>query len=211
MKTYNRVLVLFAHPALQKSRVNRVMIEQVQTISGIQFHDLYEAYPEFDIDVSHEQGLLEANDVIVFQHPLFWYSTPAIIKEWLDLVLEHGWAYGSKGHALHGKYVMHALTTGGRESAYGAQGLNRYSMRQFLRPLEQTARLCGLHFLPPFIVHGTHQLTSAGIAQHAADYRQVIKALRDGCLDFAAASEYPRINANLSEILNLTEGEQHAS
>ncbi len=210
MKKQNRVLVLFAHPALQKSRVNRVMIEQVRTIRGVQFHDLYEAYPEFDIDVSHEQSLLEANDVIVFQHPFFWYSTPAIIKEWLDLVLEHDWAYGSKGNALHGKYVMHAVTTGGRESAYGAQGLNRYGMRQFLRPLEQTARLCGMHFLPPFIVHGTHQLTPAAIAQHAADYRQVIKALRDGRFDFAAVSDYTRINANLSETLNMTKGEQHA-
>jgi glutathione-regulated potassium-efflux system ancillary protein KefG len=210
MKTQNRVLVLFAHPALQKSRVNRVMIEQVRTIRGIEFHDLYEAYPEFDIDVSHEQSLMEANDVIVFQHPFFWYSTPAIIKEWLDLVLEHDWAYGSKGNALHGKYVMHAVTTGGRESAYGAQGLNRYSMRQFLRPLEQTACLCGMHFLPPFIVHGTHQLTPAAIAQHAADYLQVIKALRDGRFDLAAVSDYPQINANLSETLNLTKGEQHA-
>jgi glutathione-regulated potassium-efflux system ancillary protein KefG len=210
MKIHNRVLVLFAHPALQKSRVNRVMIDQVRTMRGIVFHDLYEAYPEFDIDVSHEQGLLEANDVIVFQHPFFWYSTPAIIKEWQDLVLEHDWAYGSKGKALHGKYVMHAVTTGGRESAYRAQGLNRYTVRQFLRPLEQTARLCGMHFLPPFIVHGTHQLTPADIAQHAADYRQVIKALRDGRLDLAAVSEDTRINANLSKTLTLSEGEHHA-
>jgi glutathione-regulated potassium-efflux system ancillary protein KefG len=81
MKTQNRVLVLFAHPAFQKSRVNRVMVQHMRTLSGVQFHDLYEAYPEFDIDISHEQSLLEASDVIVFQHPLFWYSTPAIIKD----------------------------------------------------------------------------------------------------------------------------------
>jgi glutathione-regulated potassium-efflux system ancillary protein KefG len=105
---------------------------------------------------------------------------------------------------------MHAVTTGGRESAYGTQGLNRYSMRQFLRPLEQTAHLCGMHFLPPFIVHGTHQLTPAAIAKHAVDYRQVIKALRDGRIDYEAVCEYPRINAALGETLNLTEGEQHA-
>ena len=151
MKTKNRVLVLFAHPALQKSRVNRMMIKQIQSLEGIQFHDLYEAYPEFDINVSYEQGLMEANDVIVLQHPFFWYSTPAIIKEWLDLVLQHNWAYGSKGNALHGKTIMHAITTGGRESAYDEQGLNRYTVRQFLRPLEQTARLCGMNFLPPFM------------------------------------------------------------
>ena len=194
METKNRVLVLFAHPALQKSRVNRLMIEQVRSLEGIQFHDLYEAYPEFDINVSYEQGLMETNDVIVLQHPLFWYSTPAIIKEWFDLVLQHNWAYGSKGNALHGKTVMHAITTGGRESAYDEQGLNRYTVRQFLRPLEQTARLCGMNFLPPFIVHGTHQMVPDEIARHAAEYREIIIALRDGQINFSAVSDYPRIN-----------------
>ncbi|WP_407357263.1 NAD(P)H-dependent oxidoreductase [Methanolobus sp. WCC5] len=24
----------------------------------------------------------------MFQHPLYWYSTPSIIKEWLDLNLD---------------------------------------------------------------------------------------------------------------------------
>jgi len=211
MAHQQKVLVLFAHPAFQKSRVNRVMVEQVRTLSGVQFHDLYEAYPEFDIDISLEQGLLEANDVIVFQHPFFWYNTPAIIKEWLDLVLEHDWAYGSQGAALHGKFVMHAITTGGSESAYNDQGLNRYTVQQFLRPFEQTARLCGMQFLPPFTVYGTLQLSPAAIARQAAYYRQVIQALGDGRVDTAALKEYPRINPDWRNILHLPEGEPYAN
>ena len=97
------MLVLFAHPAFQKSRVNRVMIDAIRTLPGVHFQDLYEAYPEFNIDVPHEQRLLAANDVIIMQYPFFWYSIPAIIKERLDLVLEHNWAYGSHATALHGK------------------------------------------------------------------------------------------------------------
>ena len=83
-------------------------------------HDLYEAYPDLDIDVAREKALLLAHDVIVWQHPFFWYSTPAILKEWQDLVLEFGWAYGPGGTALRGKLFVSAITTGGREAAYDA-------------------------------------------------------------------------------------------
>src|SRR5690606_23594342 len=89
-----RVLVLFAHPALEKSRVGRRLLDAIQSVPSVQIHDLYEEYPEFDIDVEREQELLRSHDVIVLMHPLYWYSTPALLKQWFDLVLEHGFAYG---------------------------------------------------------------------------------------------------------------------
>jgi len=89
------VLVLFAHPALEKSRVNRRLAAAVADLPGVTLHDLYEAYPDFDVDVKREQDLLVAHDVLVVQHPFYWYSTPALVKQWEDLVLEHGWAYGT--------------------------------------------------------------------------------------------------------------------
>ncbi|MGD8698096.1 MAG: NAD(P)H-dependent oxidoreductase, partial [Gemmatimonadales bacterium] len=75
----SRILILFAHPALEKSRVNQVLAKKIRDLDGITFNDLYEAYPEFDIDVGREQELLEAHDVVVLHHPFFWYSTPAIL------------------------------------------------------------------------------------------------------------------------------------
>jgi putative NADPH-quinone reductase len=99
----HRVLILFAHPALERSRVNRVLIRDLDQLDGVTFHDLYEAYPDFDVDVAREQALLLEHDTIVLQHPFYWYSTPALIKQWEDLVLQHGWAYGHEGNALRGK------------------------------------------------------------------------------------------------------------
>ena len=81
-------------------------------------HDLYEVYPTLSIDVKREQALLLEHDVIVFQHPFYWYSCPAILKEWQDLVLEHGWAYGVGGTQLRGKITLNAITTGGPAHAY---------------------------------------------------------------------------------------------
>jgi glutathione-regulated potassium-efflux system ancillary protein KefG len=199
------ILVLFAHPAIQKSRVNRVLADAVRELPGVTFHDLYEAYPDFAIDVRREQELLVAHDVVIFHHPFFWYSTPAILKEWQDLVLEHGWAYGSKGAALRGKTMLNVITTGGREEAYRPEGHNRFTMRQLLAPLEQTARLCGMEYLSPFVAHGTHRMDQDAIEAHAKDYRTLLEALRERRLDLEAAADLSRINADLSAILRTGE------
>jgi glutathione-regulated potassium-efflux system ancillary protein KefG len=192
-----RVLVLLAHPALHRSRINRKLAAAVRGIDGVTVHDLYDAYPDLDLDVNHEKALLLAHPIVVWQHPFYWYSTPPILKEWQDLVLEFGWAYGPGGTALAGKVLLQAITTGGRESAYQPTGFNRYTIRQLLAPVDQTAHLCGMRMLPPFVTHGSHRLTDEEIASAAADYRRVILALRDGTLDVDAVADLPRINLNL--------------
>lgn len=196
-----KILVLFAHPALQKSRVNIELIKGLGDIQNITFHDLYQVYPELDIDIRREQDLLLQHDVIILHHPFFWYSAPSIIKEWQDLVLEHGWAYGHEGHALDGKVLVTAVSTGGAETAYCKTGSNRFSMRQLLAPIEQTARLCGMVYLPPFVVHGTHALGDDGIGRYSADYRRLLEGLRDDRVPADRAAGLDRINSDLDTVL----------
>jgi glutathione-regulated potassium-efflux system ancillary protein KefG len=150
-----RILVLFAHPVLERSRVNRRLLSAVRDVPGVTVHDLYDVYPTLYIDAKREQRLLLDHDVVVFQHPFYWYSTPAILKEWQDLVLEHGWAYGRGGTQLRGKITMNAITTGGPAAAYRRDGYNRFTIRELLAPWDQTAHLCGMRFLAPFAVHAT--------------------------------------------------------
>jgi hypothetical protein len=104
------VLVIFAHPAFQRSKVNRALIAAARNTEGVTVHDLYESYPDFLIDVSAEQQLLENHSTVVLQHPFYGYSSPALVKEWLDLVLEYGWAYGDTGRALQGKVMAQAIS-----------------------------------------------------------------------------------------------------
>ena len=196
-----RILILFAHPALQASRVQRHLIRAVRDLEGITFHDLYETYPDFDVDVPREQELLLRHDLIVLQHPLYWYSVPALVKQWFDLVLEHGWAYGTDGTALQGKRMLSVISAGGREETYARDAMNRYTLAEFLAPVAQTARLCGIDYLPPFVVHGAHGLGSEEIAQAARDYRRLLVSLRDGSIDLDAARAWPRVNVDLDSIL----------
>lgn len=192
-----RILVLAAHPALEKSRVHRALLARLPLRPGITLHDLYEAYPRFDIDVPREQALLAAHDLLVVQHPLFWYSTPALVKQWEDLVLEHGWAYGRGGTALHGKFWLHAVSAGGREAAYQHEGYNRLTVRELLAPLEQTARLCGMRWVPPYVIHGAHRLDDAGIERAADDYAALLSRLHDDDIDLALLPDASTLNAAL--------------
>jgi glutathione-regulated potassium-efflux system ancillary protein KefG len=195
------VLILFAHPALQKSRVNVVLMQAAEALEGVTFHDLYQVYPDFYIDVRHEQHLLQAHDIVIFQYPLLWYSTPALLKEWQDLVLEHGWAYGNEGNALWGKKHLSVITTGGVEASYGRDGEYHFTIRELLAPIEQTARLCGMDYLPPFVIHGTHQMTTRAIQGQAEAYRRTLEALREGRVDLEKARSYPRFNTDLDAII----------
>ena len=201
MKSQNPVLILFGHPALRRSRVNRVLIDAVRGLEGVTINDLYENYPELDIDVPREQRLLSEHKIVVLQHPFYWYSTPAIFKEWQDLVLEHGWAYGHEGRALEDKTLLNAVTTGGRENSYSASGSNAATVRELLLPIERTARLCGMDYLPPFVVYGTHSLSAAEISRHADDYRRTVEALRDGTLAVETARGWSRINRDLDAVI----------
>ncbi len=197
----NRVLILFAHPAFEKSRVNRRLVDAIKDLEGITFHDLYEAYPELHIRVEREQALLEQHDVVVLQHPFFWYSTPAMLKEWEDLVLQHGWAFGKDGTALQGKKILNAITAGGRESAYQPKGYNHFTIRQLLAPIEQSFRLCGMEYLPPFVAHGTHGMGHEVMDRHADEYRRFIIALRDDTLNWSALAGLERVNADLDALI----------
>jgi glutathione-regulated potassium-efflux system ancillary protein KefG len=178
-----RILVLFAHPRLRQSVVQRAMLAAIKGLDDVTVRDLYGVYPDLMIDPRREQAELLGHDVLVLQHPLYWYSSPAIVKEWLDVVLEEGWAYGSGGDRLHGKFLLNAISTGGPLEAYHGKGRNRFPVRTLLAPFDQTAYLCGMGWLEPFVVHAGRKLDSAALNSRAERYRDLLVGLRDGRLD----------------------------
>ncbi len=197
----HRVLLLFAHPSLERSEVNVELLKASIDVDGVTVVDLYGEYPDYRIDIEREQQRLRDHDAIVFMFPLYWYSTPALLKEWQDLVLEYGFAYGHEGTALHGKTLLCAITAGGSEQAYCTDGYNHFTLRQLLTPLEQTATLTGMRFLAPFALFGSRTALEEGrVGDHVADWRRVLTALRDGQLDLERASGLPKLNAEIDAL-----------
>jgi glutathione-regulated potassium-efflux system ancillary protein KefG len=175
--TGRSVLLVLAHPALERSRANRAMLDAAVSAPGVVLHDLYEAYPDFLIDVRQEQKRLTAHEVIVLQFPLYWYSTPALLKEWIDAVWLHGFAYGKGGQALAGKTLFVACSAGSGEFDYQDGGAHRYSVVEFLRPLERTAALCHMLWAEPFILHKSRLRDDDSLAAEVARYRQRLTEL----------------------------------
>ncbi len=172
-----KILVLFAHPRFEDSVVNTTLVRAAEKLPFVTFRDLYELYPDFDIDIKKEQELLKAHDIIVWHHPIYWYSCPPLMKQWIDLVLEYGWAYGKDGNQLKGKWVFNAVSAGGSKEVYAHEGRNRYSIPEFLRPFEQTARLCQMIYLPPFVVHHANIATREVCSSFGENYSNVLTAL----------------------------------
>lgn len=198
-----KILVLFAHPRADRSEVNAPLFDVARHLDGVTAVDLYAEYPSFEIDVDREQDRLLGHDVVIFQHPLYWYSCPALLKEWQDLVLEYGFAYGPEATALSGKLFLNAVTCGGRREAYGPDGANGAHLRQLLVPFERTADLCRMIYLAPFALFGAGRALEAGLlAPHVESFGRLLEALRDDRFDVLAAQRAPILSDDLNAFIS---------
>lgn len=200
-----KILILFAHPRYEKSRANRSLLAAVSNNDSVTIHDLYEQYPDFNIDIAYEKTLLLSHDIIIWQYPLYMYSPPAMIKQWIDLVLEHGWAHGAESCKLENKLIFNAISTGGTRESYVSSGFNQHTIKELLVPLEQTACLCKMIWLPPFMVQGTYRLTEEMFAEYANRYRHVLLHLSqkqfrpEMCCGYEFLNDWIRDVASLQE------------
>ena len=174
------ICVLAAHPYPSRSRAHHWLLEQIATLGDVDVRRLYDRYPDFDIDVAAEQRAVEAAGLIVWLHPLYWYGAPALLKHWFDRVLSKGWAHGPEGTALRGKDCLWVVSTGGDETAYSTQGRHAHRFEDFVPPIEQTARYCGLRWLEPFVIHGAHEVSEEALRAGAAALRARLAAWRAG-------------------------------
>ena len=193
-----KILVLFAHPRTDRSECNVVLAEAARRVEAVTFVDLYAEYPTFEIDVEREQARLVEHDVLVFQHPVYWYSSPAILKEWQDIVLEYGFAYGTEGRALEGKLFFNAVTAGGNREVYSPEGAYQCELRDFFLPFDQSMRLCHMKTLPPFVLFSAgHSIDEGRLEPQARDYERLLRALADDRVDLEGASAAPTLSDEL--------------
>lgn len=173
-----RILVVQAHPYPDRSRANRALGRAIEGLAGVDVRSLYDLYPDFSIDVEAEQQALAAASAVVWQHPMYWYTAPALLKLWFEKVLSAGWAYGPGGVALRGKRCLWVVTTGGDEFDYTPSGVHQHVFDMFTSVVRQTARFCGMVWLDPLVVHGAPRLDEAELEVFGARYRAHLVALR---------------------------------
>ena len=165
------ILIIYAHPYPQRSRAGRALLEAVRDLPDLEIRSLYDLYPDFDIDVAAEQAALARADLVVWMHPIYWYSVPGMLKHWFDVVLIRGWAYGDGGDALQCKHCLWVPTTGGRASSFAETGTHQLPFEEFVAPIRQTARFCSMEWEAPFVLHGAHVIPEEEITTAASVLR----------------------------------------
>ena len=172
------VVVIYAHPYPKRSRACAALVSAIRDLPNVELRAIYELYPDFDIDVAAEQAALERAKLVVWLHPLYWYTVPGLLKHWFDVVLLGGWAHGEGGAALEGKDCLWVTTTGDVEK-YALQAKHGHRFEAFTPVVEQTARYCGMHWLDPFVMHDAHEVTE----EMLVEARQKLRARLKGWLD----------------------------
>lgn len=157
-----KTLVIVIHPDLKNSVVNKRWREELNKFpEQYVVHSLYERYPDEKIDVEAEQKMLEQYDKIIFQFPYYWFNSPPLFKKWLDEVLTHGWAYGSKsGFKLSGKKMALAISLGGDEHEFAPGERYKYTLEELTRPFELTFEYVKADYQPLFAYFGMEYNTS---------------------------------------------------
>ena len=180
-----KILINVFHPNMELSRGNKALMEAVENMPNVTVRDMYDEYPDFQINAASEQSMLTAHDVIVFQHPLYWLSSPALLKQWEDTVLEKGFAFPpGVGDKLAGKIWQTVLTVGGPAEGYQKEGPFKADFNDILIPFRLTAMYCSMEWQPVFAVHsvmaadapGTRAITEDELKVKTDEYRTLLES-----------------------------------
>jgi glutathione-regulated potassium-efflux system ancillary protein KefG len=168
------VYFVFAHPFRNRSRVNATVLERVTGLPSVTVTDLYEVYPDFNLDSEREKSLILASDVVFLQHPFLWYSMPPLLKLWFDEVFELGLAYGEGGTAFRNKILQLSVTAGGPPEAYDRNRSGRSSITEYTKPYEETAAVSGMGWARPLVFFSSNSPTQNQIEAHAELVRDLV-------------------------------------
>ncbi|MET3698419.1 putative NADPH-quinone reductase [Bacillus oleivorans] len=147
-----KTLLIVSHPNLIDSGSQQYFLSSIKNREDVTIHHLEGVYPDWNIDVPSEQELLKQHDRILFQFPFYWYSSPPLLKHWQDVVLEEGFAYGTRGKALTGKQFGLVLMIGVQERDYQAGGDEQFTISELTRPFQAMAHKTGMIYLRPFTI-----------------------------------------------------------
>lgn len=140
----------------------------------------------FSPDIEKEIEKLKSSEIIILHFPLWWGSTPAVLKGWIDRIFAMGVAWDSRARydtgLLKGKSILCVITTGDPESFYTPQGQHHASVEQHLYSLlHSTFALCGMTVFHPYVIYDTTAGSQQNIEAAIETYRtEVLSSVVNG-------------------------------
>lgn len=151
-----KVLVLLSHPYLETSNTHKTISTKLATLPGVTVRHIDEL-PTLNghYATKVEQDLWDLADTIVLEFPLYWYHSPASLKQYLDDVLTDDWAYQNE-YRLEGKNLVVLTTTGGIEDLYASGGEHGYAISEILTPYKSLASFTKMNYLPELVIYAAN-------------------------------------------------------
>lgn len=173
-------LIILAHPNLANSRINKMLIQSIENESNVKVRNLYQLYPDFKINAAEELKFLRACDKIIYQFPLYLYGSPALLKEYQDVI----WTAASTGDNVVAdleifahKPFMIVASAGGPKESYQKDGRYRKSIDDIFLPFYLSAEYVKMEPKPSFCVYGAHHVSDEEINLAIQDYKNAINNL----------------------------------
>lgn len=166
--------IIYAQPKKEKPCANKKLIDAVNELPDVHINDIYNNYPDFQIDTQAEQERLLKAKTIVCQYPIHWNHSPALLNLWFEKVFTYGWAYGQGAGALKGKRLLWVATAAGDEKVYQDENAPHLALAQLASPLQQTAEFCGLEWLDPIVLYSAESRSDEEMKNAAELYKQRI-------------------------------------
>jgi putative NADPH-quinone reductase len=168
-------VLLLAHPDFAASRANRALLNGLNDLPGLEVAELHSLYPTGQIDFGVERERALRADRLVLQFPLYWYSTPPLLKHWQDAVLTPlFYREPDIAASTAGLPVLATTTTGGPSASYQPGSPAGMTIDELFAPLRATARKCGWLWQAPFALHDVRNLDDAALVRAGDDYKSAI-------------------------------------
>lgn len=200
-----KTLVIISHPNINESSSQQFLVQSFPDSREVTMHYLEGTYPNGKIDVKKEQALLKEYDRVLFQFPFYWYSSPPLLKQWFDEVLEEHFAFGYRGNKLQGKEFGLILIIGVGEKEYQTGGQEGFSISELTKPYQAIAKKIGMHYLKPLTIFQFPYMTEAERMKLLIRYQQWLMIEKPDSLKAREAWMVNQLEETSRETLDIAE------
>lgn len=170
-----KTLILISHPKFEDSSTQQFLKTSFYSLDDVKYQVIDELYSETDgINLEKEQTALKNFDRIVFQFPMYWYSSPASLKQFMDDVFTRNYIVANR--SLKTKELGIVVTLGDAESDFQAGGAEQFTISELLRPFQVFAHKAGMQYLKPFVVNQFAYMDPDQKEKLLVDYLQYLSA-----------------------------------
>lgn len=143
--------MIVAHPELQASGTQQFLKEAAHSADGVTWHPLKWVNTNDNAIIGQERKMLQNYTRIILQFPLYWYQAPALLLQWLAVVL-----HTDDEQKMAEKELGIVVNIGQPLSDYRLGGSQGFSLSELLSPFAAIARRLKMKLLPLFVIEQFH-------------------------------------------------------